>query len=59
MGRNACLAMGVITPTRTDNDYSSRPLGLAEGEYGYHGHDGLAFYAESKVSNYGPMYLLL
>lgn len=59
VGRNACIAMGVLLPYRKDYDFSSRPLGLAEGEYGYQGHDGQAYYAESKVPNYGPMYLFI
>ena len=56
MGRDACLAMGVILPDSSEMDVFSRPMGMMEGQYGYHGNDGRAFYAGSKIPKYGPMY---
>jgi hypothetical protein len=55
VGRNARVSMGLVD--RIDCDFSSHSLGVAKGEYGYHGHDGQTFYGakERKVMN--PLYL--
>jgi len=55
VGRGASVAMGVYVP-KNSKEFKTSALGWIEGEYGYHGNNGNAYFGGFKALSYGPIY---